>query len=121
MPDKYKSGETLDLQVERNGSMARTLLFEDSFGVAVDLTGVTFTGQVRRAAGVSGSPIASFTFSVIDATGGQLVFSILGSAFDAVEGVQEVVTLAYDMIATKDGDPTVIMRGNFYVYPEVTQ
>lgn len=121
MPDKYRSGESLTLQVERNGSMARTLFLEDSLGNPTDLTGVTFAGQVRRAAGVTGSPIAAFTISITDAVNGQVRISIIGSAFDAVEGVQEVVTLAYDIVATKAGEPTVILRGNFYVYPEVTQ
>lgn len=114
-----KSPVDMLIGLERNGSWSCTLFFRDEIDQPVDLTGVTFAGSVRPAAG-SPTILAQLAFSVIDAPGGQLLVSLVGSELDEVEGRQEAVRLAHDAYATKAGVPTVIFRGPLILNPEVT-
>lgn len=113
--------QTLPIRLARNGSWSRTLLIEDELGAPVDLTGVTFAGQVRAVAGASGAALATIDIDVIDAAGGQILATLLGSQLDAVEGPMETVRLAHDIIATKAGVPSRIAVGPVILDPEVTQ
>lgn len=114
-----RSPVDLPIRLERNGSWSATLLFKDELGAAVDLAGVTFSGSVRPSAG-SSTVYATFAFTVVDESGGQVLVSLLGSDFDEVPGTQEIVRLAHDAYAVKDGTPAVIFRGETTLDPEVT-
>lgn len=114
---------------QRNGDEPFTLFLYDAEDSPIDLTGVTFNLQVRPAAGDGGTAIVDATNSIdpaetgiiiTDATGGQILITILGEDFAAVDGEFEDVRLAYDLIATKDGIDTALMRGPFILQPGVT-
>lgn len=124
------SAAYVPLVQQRNGAEPFTLFFVGPDDTPINLTGVTLTLQVRRAAGLGGSAITTATNTgdvtitgivITDATGGQVMITILGTDFSAFDGVMEDVELAYDLRATKSGvPPTIIMRGPFLLQPGVT-
>jgi hypothetical protein len=111
----------LPLTIHRNGAFRRRLAFtEPRTGVPIDLTGATFVLRVRRSAGAPGSPIATASIIVEDAPGGIIEVTLLGSAFSLVEGTQDIVTLAYDLVMTQGGVPRVLAEGPLTLKPGVS-
>lgn len=112
--------EYLDLQVQRNATLSRTLAFTDAEGAPLDLTGVTFTLGVKYAAGAAGGRIASGSVTAIDAVNGLAQLSIRGSLFNSVPGEMEIVTLAYDLLGFQDNEPMALARGALFLLPGVS-
>lgn len=110
----------LDLQVQRNAMLGRTLSFTDREGDPLDLTGATFDLGIRYSAGASGDRVASGVVNIIDAALGQVSVSINGANFGAVPGAMEIVVLAYDLIAIQGGDRMALMRGSLILIPGVS-
>lgn len=120
MIDSAFSPLDLPITLPRKGSWSRTLLLEDEAGNPADLTGWTFVMQVRASAG-SPTLLGTGTITTINATGGQIEASLLGSAFDAVPGIFENVPLAHDIRGTKSGElPIIIALGVVTLTPGVT-
>lgn len=109
----------LPLQLQRNGSLSRTLTFTDPDDVPLDLTGATFVLRVKYAAG-TGAVLAEATVTVTDPAAGEVRMTLLGSSFGAVPGVMDALELAYDLVATQDGVPVDLLRGPLYLLPGVS-
>lgn len=70
-------GQELNLLIRQGGTFGPcevTLTNPD--GSAVDLTGSTLRAQLRQKALDSGTPVATFTITVTDATGGVFTFGL---------------------------------------------
>lgn len=111
----------LPISLHRNGSFVRRLVFKDpATGGPVDLTGATFVMRTRRSAGAPGSPLATATVTVVNAAGGIIEVSLLGSAFNLVDGLQDIVVLAYDIVMVQSGVPRVLAEGPLLLKPGVS-
>jgi hypothetical protein len=107
--------EQSDISLQRNTDYVRLyeIVTADAEGVEtpVDLTGAALALDVKLRAGDADPPIASATITEDDYTLGRVTVALDGSQFDAVEGVNETVRLAYDFIATQDGNTYLLARG----------
>lgn len=78
----------------------------------------TLTCGIKYAAG-SGSILDNPEVRIIDASIGRFDILFDGRELSAVPGAQEVVTLAYEVLATDIDGPSVIMLGTIYLAPGV--
>jgi hypothetical protein len=116
--------EQSDISLQRNTDYVRLyeIVTPDAEGVEtpVDLTGAALALDVKLRAGDADPPIASATITEDDYTLGRVTVALDGSQFDAVEGVNETVRLAYDFIATQDGNTYLLARGAIILDPGVS-
>lgn len=109
-----------NIELQRNADYVRQWVLKDSHGAPLDLTGAAFQLDVKAAAGAPDPPIGSATFTMIDAANGVLEIALRGDHFAALPGGYERVVLAYDCIATQDGDDLPIARGAIILLPGVS-
>lgn len=110
-----------DIGLPRNGSYQKTWTLRDDDGNPIDLTGYTFAMAVKASAGAPGAAIANATIVPVGAlTNGQISVTLLGSAFAAVPGPQDIVRLAYDFKATKASVPNIWVQGTIVLTPGVS-
>lgn len=115
----------LDLYVEAGSTFKRTLTFKDAQGVATDLTGQTFKGEIRNLVS-DAAALASFTFE--PGALGEMTM-ILGAADSAglpIAKQKDAVRInrffAYDVERTfADGTTERVLTGTIEVSPEVTR
>lgn len=109
------------IEVPRNGNYFETWALLSGDGSPIDLTGHTLSMDCRRIAG-AGSVIASAEIDIYDPPNGRFTINWDGADFDAVDGVTEVVRLAFDLLHTfPDSIKRVEVRGHLLVMPEVTE
>jgi hypothetical protein len=111
----------LDISVQRNANFARQVTFAAPDGTPIDLTGVIYALDVKHSAGAVESPLGSGLANAVgDPANGVLLIEFDGADFAAVEGSQETVRLAYDLIAIQDGKRFCLLRGAFILEPGVS-
>jgi len=119
----------LNILIEQGSTYSRLLTFKDSNGSAINLTGYSFSGQVRSRYD-SNSVIASFTFTLANQTTntGEVTVSIPSSTtalipVDASSSVAHTTTAyTYDMELTDTtGAVSRFLQGVANVSPEVTR
>jgi len=111
---------TFNIEVQRNGSYRKTWSFKAPDGTPVDLTGATYEMDIKHAAG-DGTVLASFTVALEGlASAGQISVALDGSALAAVDGVNEIVRLAYDLLVTQSGVKMILARGALLLTPGVS-
>lgn len=118
---------TLDLNINQGATFLITCTVKNPSGTEVDLTGWSFTGQIREAIN-STSVSAAFTITLADQVSNTGEFTVsLTPAQTRVLQVGSVTTRKifqyfYDIEATKP-DLTVdrILEGKAFVSPEVTR
>lgn len=116
----------MDIEVPRSGSAQFTLLLEDVDGGAVDLTGVDIAMEFRDQSGdasaisTAGIEVNDDVTGVVvtDATGGQLLCTIYGADFSALDGAYEVVRLSHKIRFTKTGDAPLLIYGQVILLSE---
>lgn len=103
------------------------LLFKRADGSAVDLTGATLRGQIRKKALDGGSPVAVFAFSITDAPNGVATMTMSDTVTEALSCGEspndEASQYTYD-IEVVDGVSGLVaspMRGAVTVVREVTR
>lgn len=109
----------LPLSVQRNARYRREWAFTTADGEPVDLTGATFEMDVKYAADPGEPVLGSATITIADAVAGRITVDLDGAAIDA-DGAQEVVRLAYDLIAVQGGTRMVLARGPLDLVPGVS-
>lgn len=113
-------GPNLDIAVQRNAILpvGYQLIGNDDTS-PLDITGYTLSCRVKYAAG-SSVILATPTVTVVNALTGKFDILFDGRMFSAVDGLTEVVNLAYDVLATDTDGPICIMRGTLYLVPGVS-
>lgn len=101
-----------------------TLTFTDEDGTALNLTGYTFTGQVRPAA-LSATLSASFTFDTTNATTGIIIATLAGPATASLspgENTRDNASIFYyDMRYTVSSVSTYFLQGQLILDRRVTR
>jgi hypothetical protein len=110
---------SLDLEVPRNGDYYQEWQLCDAAGAAIDLTSSVITMACRRIAGAGGI-VAAAEIAIVDPTNGQFTVRWKGEDFFEIEGVTEIVRLAYDMRRVAGGITEIPVRGHIVLMPEVT-
>lgn len=128
------SAGKLNITIEQGTDFNRTFKITDrTTGEAVDLTGESFAGMIRKKAS-DVSPLASFTCSLLDQTEdetkGTFQVSLSATTSSAITIVPEkgdksarpIMKCIYDIERTKaDGTKERILEGILLISPEVTK
>lgn len=120
---------TLNLSADQGQYYELSLQVKDTAGLPIDITGWTFTGQVRKSTGDQ-LLLAPFDF-VVDSdqvlNKGKFKTSISAANMTALpipaqkSPVRQVVVYAYDWFVTMSlGQPLRLAEGTFTVSPKVT-
>lgn len=81
MPQIGSIGERLDIVLRQGSTLGPFIVtLTNPNGTPVDLTGATISGQVRKNATDTGSPIATFDIVYINRVAGQFSFGMAKSA-----------------------------------------
>lgn len=116
----------IDLPVEQGAtfSWALTIKADD---LPVDITGYSFRGQIRDTYS-SGAILASFTFTITDATAGQVSMTMTAAettaiTVDPATSYERTITNATYDVEMVDTAGTVfrILEGTALISPEVTK
>lgn len=116
----------MDIDLPRTGSAQFTIFAEDVNGGPVDLTGVDIAMEFRhqsgdastiKTAGVEADDNKTGVV-VTDAAGGQILITIYGSDFSALDGGYEMVRLSHKVRFTKAGDAPLLIFGQVNLLPE---
>ncbi len=114
------------LDIDQGSTFSVELTIKDSSGSAIDITGRTFTGQIRSIYSAA-TVIATFTCAITDATAGKMTFSLTAAetaaiTVDAATGTERTKTrYIYDIEMTNGSTVTRILQGNVDISPEVTR
>ena len=107
----------LDIVIEQGAKFVRTVQIKDKDGAVVDITGSTFSGDVRKRHN-STTETLNINTSIIDAANGKIELSIVSTFTAAVEAGEYV----YDIIWTPSYDNDVrLLEGIAEVTPGVTR
>lgn len=105
-----------DIKIMRGDTEIFNIMVTDSVGAAVDLTGDTFTSQIRYNRDDS-SIAATFTCEIIDAEDGHVRLTLPAtSSAGLVSG-----TAFWDLQRNNDGIITTIVAGRCTVLADVTR
>ena len=107
---------TLHIKILQGSDFKKELTLR-SGGTAIDITGFTFTGQIRKSRLVTATLIGAFVFNIIDAVNGRVDMTIDSTI---TEGFLQG-TWAYDARFDDGGaDVRTFVRGNAMVIARVT-
>jgi len=106
----------LDLTIEQGATFTRTITIKDASNAAINITGDTFAGQVRKRH-QSATAEASFSFDLTNPTGGQLVASISATNTNSMTPGDFV----YDIEWTNGSTVTRLLEGQATVTAQVTK
>ena len=125
------SAAKLEFNIEQGATFKRILVFKDSDGVLIDLTGVVLRGQIRKTA-TDSTIISSFT-CVVDpdqiTNKGQATISLTATQTSAIAvdpqkfAERKPQKYAYDLEKVESDTVTVVrvLEGIVNVSPEVTK
>ena len=108
-----------DFKIEQGATFSRQVTWTDSTGTAINLTGYTVSGKVRKKY-TDNTPLATFTCTITNAAGGIFTFALTATQTAALvsTGVQEGI---YDIEASISGTVYRILEGVVTISPEVTR
>jgi len=107
----------LDIIIEQGGKFDRIIQIKDNDGNAVDITGNTFAGDIRKRYG-SATRAEDFNISITEAVNGKISVSISSDSTAAMEAGEYV----YDIHWTPSFTNTVrLLEGIAEVTPGVTR
>tara|TARA_R100001460_G_scaffold35467_1_gene68202 strand:- start:2252 stop:2611 length:360 start_codon:yes stop_codon:yes gene_type:complete len=105
-----------NLFIDQGSNFTSTVTVEDSNDNAVNITGFTCRGQVRKS--YSASTATNFTTTITDATGGKFTIALSRSQTGALKAGRYV----YDVeVISSAGVVTRVVEGQVTVTPRVTQ
>lgn len=122
------SAGTYDIVIEQGATFERTMTIKDSNDDPIDLTGFTFTGQVRKTYS-SSSIIISFTFEILNQVSntGQVKMKLTSSQtssipVDKADNYEKKTTIyCYDVEMDTGSVVDRIIQGTASISPEVTR
>lgn len=103
------------LVIDQGTTFSLTLTVADSNGNALNLTGYTLRGQLRKSYG--STSYTSFTTSSGDLSGGELTIALTATQTSALRAGRYV----YDIEIDNAGEVTRVLEGIITVTPEVTR
>lgn len=107
----------LNILVEQGATFSRTLTIETAPGTALNLTGYTFAGKMRKNLADAQAAVA-FTLSVSDAVHGQVLWTLTAAQTDALSPQVH----RYDIEMTAPGGTvTRILEGEAWVSGSATR
>jgi hypothetical protein len=107
----------LNILVEQGATFSRTLTVETAPGTALNLTGYTFAGKMRKNLADAQAAVA-FTLSVSDAVHGQVLWTLTAAQTDALSPQVH----RYDIEMTAPGGTvTRILEGEAWVSGSATR
>jgi hypothetical protein len=121
--------EQTNFDIDQGSTFTVDVKIVDASQVPVNLTGVTFAGQIRKTAS-SGAVLGTFTFltNPADLQGGKFSMTLNATETSALpcdcspSAVRAITQLAYDVeITYPDGIVERILSGILKVSPEVTR
>ena len=107
---------TRDISIYRGDDFNHTVTIQDSAGSAIDVSGRTYTSQLRRYPD-SATAAATFTVSMTGAASGTVVFSLT----DTVTAGLEPGPYSYDIQQDSSGTLTTLLAGQAIVSADVTR
>jgi nitrogen fixation protein FixH len=108
---------TVNLTIEQGNTWSASLTFTDGTGTAINLTGYTFTAQIRPSYS-SSTVTATFTCTVTDAIHGVVTLSLTS---DQTAALPAPFTGQWDLWMSSPATALRIMAGNVTVVPRVTR
>lgn len=114
------SSNYLDLTVRQGEDFYRLLTIQDQNGNDINLTGYTFTAQIRE---TYSSPLfMSFSFTILDqdTNTGEVEMEI-SAATSSAKVINSELVYKYDVEMNDGTSTTRIMEGNCIISPEVTR
>jgi hypothetical protein len=121
------AGASYDIEIDQGATFSRQVTIQDSNSVAIDITGSTFAGQIRKSAS-DGTVVATFTCAIVTAASGIMSFSLTAAQTAAITTIpsqaadRKPTVYAYDVEWTKaDASVVRLLEGLCSVSPEVTR
>ena len=106
----------LNLDITHGEDFVMTMAVAND-GVAVDITGWTFTGQIRQSAGMP-PVLADFVFTITDAAAGEVQITLA----DTVTAALPTTTLKFDWWVNYGADiDAPLAAGDVTVYSRITE
>lgn len=126
MPQIGYIGRELDLAIRAGSDFGPHFLYVRNPDLTpVNLTGMTFEGQIRRPVNQGGTLIAAITFEVVDALAGKLKFSIPAATTDTMPAIGSAPGAGKYPWSSRMIDalnrPTPMFYGLASIYPEGLQ
>lgn len=119
----------LNILIEQGADFKRKLIFKDSNNALIDLTGSSFTGQIRKSAS-DATIIATFSCTVLDqvTNTGEVLIQLSNTQTSAIpvaaskDPEKQLTEYAYDIERTlPSAEKERILEGIASVSPEVTK
>jgi hypothetical protein len=126
MPQIGFIGRELDLAIRAGSDFGPHYLYVRNPDLTpVNLTGMTFEGQIRRSPAQGGTLVANVTFEVVDALTGKLKFFIPAATTDTMPALGSAPGIGKYQWMSRMRDalsrPTPMFYGVATVYPEGLQ
>jgi hypothetical protein len=107
----------LDIKIYQGDTVMIPLTFRDSDGNPIDLTGITFESQIRRApADEEATPLISMDCNVPEPTSGRVLISLSSEQTTLLDNLY-----VYDLQATNGSVVRTYLSGTISVVKEVTR
>lgn len=120
---------SLTLSIDQGATFTRKLIFKDSLGALINLTGQTFTGMIKKSFSDT-TALATFTCTVLNQTTnlGEVTVELTSAASSAIPikiqkpGTRTTEDFIYDIERTySTGVVERILEGIARISPEVTK
>ena len=108
----------LDLTLKQGEDFYRVLTIKDSNNVVVDITGYTFTAQIRETA--TSNLYLSFSFNISDALNG-VVEMTMAKELSSAKKIRSKEKFLYDVEMNDTTRVSRIMEGVVTITPEITK
>lgn len=112
------------IYIEQGSTFSLKINLKDSDSVAIDLTGYTGRGQIRKKS-TDTTYLAQFDVSITDATNGEVTITLSAESSSEIvtTGASYLDTLKayYDIEISKDEKVIRILNGICYISPEITK
>lgn len=112
------STNQIDIKHKQGTTLKHTLEIKDANGVAVNVSAMTFRGQVKKSFSDT-SPLFSFSFDMTDAATGAVVMTLPATFYS--KAITQPLQCVYDVELVNGSEVDDLFGGQFIILPEVTK
>lgn len=105
-----------NISIYKGDTYTHQVTIQDSTGTAIDISGRSYSGQIRKASG-SDTVVATFATALTDPTNGVLQITLSSSVTSSIQAG----TYVYDLQETNGSNVLTLMYGDVTVSTEVTR